>query len=131
MAATNSTGVRSHADHLARIAPTYPQTAADKAAHAKASFVRGHAGDSTPDITDALRRVQTEVAYIERDAQLDAAVAADIAAKDDEDDGNWIPEANWIPNAAPAPRRGWTPIEVPEDVWDAVMDGYSYEPAAA
>lgn len=97
---------------------TYPQSPADKAAHLAARGpIRVHNGDSDPDIDEALRRVQTEVAYIERDAQLAADVAKDLAAGDGDDDGNWIP------NVAP-------PTSVTERMWDAVMDGYSLPSAA-
>jgi hypothetical protein len=85
------------------IAPTYPQSPADKAAHDAASYVRA---SSTFDA--ALHRLQTEVAYIERDAQLAADVAKDLAANDDD------PRANWIPNVAPET----------EDMWDVACDAY-------
>lgn len=82
MASANTTGVRSRADHRT-IAPTFPLSAADKAAHAAASYVRpvrAVAGDSDPDMDEALRRVQENLAYIERAQQFDAQVAAEIAA---------------------------------------------------
>jgi hypothetical protein len=104
-------------------APTYPQSPADKAAHlAAVGPVRGQSTDSDPDIDEALRRargdsdiaaalhrLQTEVAYIERDAQLAADVAKDLAAADEDD-----PRANWIPNVAPET----------EDMWDVACDAY-------
>jgi hypothetical protein len=74
MAIANSTGVRSRADHLARIAPSYPQSPADKAAHAAVSYVRpvvAQAGDSDPIMDEAYRRVRDH-----RDAILEGLAAA-------------------------------------------------------
>jgi hypothetical protein len=51
-------------------------SAADKAAHRAASYVRPT--DSDPDMDEALRRVQTNLAYLQRDRQLAAEVAAQI-----------------------------------------------------
>jgi hypothetical protein len=107
------------------LTPAPVMSAADKAAHAAASYVRAHAGDSDPDMDEALKRVrsgstfdaalhrlQTEVAYIERDAQLAADVAKDLAANDDD-----APDANWIPYI-PAP------TQPAEDYWDEAIDAY-------
>jgi len=65
------------------IAPTFPQSPADKAAHASASYVRparAHDGDSDPDMDEALRRATTELAYVERDGQHGQALHEDMAA---------------------------------------------------
>lgn len=76
MATANSTGARRRADHPGRIAPTFPQSAADKAAHRASEYRRG---DSAPSMDEALRRVTTDLAYLERKQQHDAQVAAEIA----------------------------------------------------
>lgn len=69
------------------IAPVFPLSASDRAAQRAATHFRG---DSDPDMDEALRRVrgtastlfrlEVEAAYLERDAQLNATVAAEIAA---------------------------------------------------
>jgi hypothetical protein len=81
MAAANLTGVRSRADHLARIAPSYPQSPADKAAHA-VSYVRlarVQTGDSDPIMDEALRRVRDHRDAI-REGLAAARAYADSAA---------------------------------------------------
>jgi hypothetical protein len=65
------------------IAPTFPRSPADKAAHASASYVRparAHDGDSDPDMDEALRRATTELAYVERDGQHGRALHEGMAA---------------------------------------------------
>lgn len=59
------------------IAPAFPLSPADKAAHRAAEYRRG---DSDPSMDEALRRVQTELAYMERKQQLAAQVRREIAA---------------------------------------------------
>lgn len=60
------TRTSSRADHPGRIAPTFPLSAADKAAHRAAEYRRG---DSAPHMDEALRRVTAAVARIEADRQ--------------------------------------------------------------
>lgn len=101
--------------HATRTLPAPAMSAADKAARLAATGpIRVHAGDS--DMDEALYRLQTEIAYIERDAQLDAEVAQDIAAKD-----------NWIPYVPPATRPRVTAAQAAgnDGYWDAVIDGNS------
>ena len=79
MATANSTSAR-RAPITPSIAPTFPQSPADRAAHRAAEYRRG---DSDPSMDEALRRVQTELAYLERAAQLlaeDNEWAEDVAA---------------------------------------------------
>lgn len=79
MATANLTGVRSRADHPAHIAPTFPLSSADKAAHAAASHVRPVAvRESDPDYLspagrEALRRLEADRTRILR-RQFDAAL---------------------------------------------------------
>jgi hypothetical protein len=71
------------------IAPSYPLSHADRAAHDKASYVRPTAGwfptaadpgDSDPDMDEALRRATAEVAYIERDTEWQVEYHGYLAA---------------------------------------------------
>jgi hypothetical protein len=78
MATANSTGARPRADHSGRIAPTFPQSPADKAAFASASYVRG---DSDPNMDEALRRVRSHGAALrEGMAAYREWAAEDVAA---------------------------------------------------
>jgi hypothetical protein len=79
MAIANPTGVRSRVAH---IAPSYPQSPADKAAHAAAPYVRpavAQAGDSDPDMDEAYRRVRDHRDAI-REGLAAARAYADSAA---------------------------------------------------
>jgi hypothetical protein len=71
----------SHGARTPSIAPSFPQSLADKAAHSAASYGRPgrvQDGDSDPDMDEALRRVQTNLAYLQRDQQLAEIVAAEV-----------------------------------------------------
>lgn len=70
------------------IAPRFPQSSSDKAAHAAASYVRSAAPtDSDPNADELLKRarearqhrLETEAAYLEREQQLGRRVAQEIA----------------------------------------------------
>jgi hypothetical protein len=77
MAIANPTGVRSRVAH---IAPSYPQSPADKAA---ASYVRpavAQAGDSDPDMDEAYRRVRDHRDAIREGLAAARAYAASAAA---------------------------------------------------
>jgi hypothetical protein len=70
MDSANSTGARSRVDHPGRIAPSYPLSAADRAAHESASYVRRPVSKSE----------QVDAAYVELSLQRRAMVTAERAA---------------------------------------------------
>jgi hypothetical protein len=79
MATANPTGARSRADHPAHIAPSFPLSRADRAAHDKSSYVQPVAvRESDPDWLspagqEALRRLEADRVRVLR-RQFDAAL---------------------------------------------------------